>query len=77
MIVTGIMRCAPAVSSANDFYDMYGCNSNDGVLSIQKFFDRYKRNEQDWIIKIHYDALQNLIHIYYGRLNGLPPQETD
>lgn len=65
--VTGIMRCVPAVNSAPDFYDMYGCNSSSGVLTIQKFFDRYKRDTTLRIIKIHYDSYQNLLHIYYGK----------
>jgi hypothetical protein len=75
--VTGVMRCAPAVNSANDFYDMYGCLSNSGVLSIKKFFDKYKRNKNDRIIKIRYDSSQNLLHIYYGTGPGLPyPEES-
>lgn len=70
--VSGVIRCVPAVNSEYYFYDMYGCNSPGGVLTIKQFFEKYRRDKNDRIIRVNYDSNQNLFHIYYGGLSGNP-----
>lgn len=66
--ISGVMTCSADYKSipGPGAYDVTGCNSKDGSLSISKFFKRNRRSNKYEIVQVIYNEHNNRFIIYYG-----------
>ncbi|HEX4044677.1 MAG TPA: hypothetical protein VHZ76_03310 [Gammaproteobacteria bacterium] len=71
--VIGVMTCDATYTNITEMkaYDIDGCRTTNGPISIKKFFERHRKKKSYEIIQIIYTDYRNVFHIYYGKKQSL------